>query len=283
MVFPFILSINTSTLRPFGLSVPEQIEVAAKSGFAGIELWVEELKAYLDSGGELSAVRRLAQDAGIRIVNGIAFFKWTDADPTVRAAGMQQAEREIAMLAEIGCTAVAAPPTGEVADLDAATIGANYAELLELSRPYRVEPILEFWGRAPVLHSLNEATAILSACGDDDATMLLDLFHMYTGGSTVAEVRLLAGQDGGETCRAGLVHLNDYPADPPRDTIKDSDRVMPGDGVGPVSEFLRTLRDIEFVGPVSVELFMDDYGEPNAAGVARQAKEKTLRAWEAAE
>lgn len=39
----------------------------------------------------------------------------------------------------------------------------------------------------------------------------------------------------------GLVHINDYPADPPRGAIADSDRVHPGDGIAPLKRSLSRL------------------------------------------
>lgn len=50
----------------------------------------------------------------ITVVNAIAFFPWADSDAAIRATGLQQAEREMQMLAEPGCPAVAAPPYGNV-------------------------------------------------------------------------------------------------------------------------------------------------------------------------
>jgi sugar phosphate isomerase/epimerase len=272
-------------LRPFGLSVPGQINVAAAAGFSGIELWVRDIIAWADGGGNVADLKAQAEDVGIQVVNGIAFFKWTDADPAVRDAGLEQARAEMDLLLRVGCIAVAAPPAGDVAGLDLATIGANFAELLTLGRSMGIEPILEFWGRAPVLHSITQAASVLataeSRSSSADTTMLLDLFHMYTGGSRVEDIPALSGP-GTSGSRVGLVHINDYPLDPPRDRITDADRVMPGDGAGPVGAFLKALDDVGFSGPLSVELFRSDYGGLDAGGTARESLEKTLEMWEIA-
>jgi sugar phosphate isomerase/epimerase len=265
--------LNTSTLRPFQLDPEKQILVAGQAGFAAVELWVRDLQAYLEAGGRLERIRQVAEEAGVSIVNGIAFFKWTDAAESTRRAGLRQAEREISLLSLVGCSHVAAPPTGNVASMTPERIGQNFGALLELSRGLGVEPILEFWGRAPVLHSIAETNAALQASGDGQACGLLDLFHMYTGGSTVDEVSLLRG-------RIGLVHINDYPSSPSREVIRDSDRVMPGDGVGPVRPFLKALAEAGFTGPLSVELFRDSYDGLDAAGAALLAARKTRAAWE---
>src|SRR5689334_14818525 len=112
--FPFQTALNASTLFPFKLSLPDQVRVAAEAGFTGIEIWVNDLSAYLAGGGTLPELRAVVADAGIAIVNAIAFFPWADADDTTRERGFAQAEHEIRMLAELGCAAVAAPPFGNV-------------------------------------------------------------------------------------------------------------------------------------------------------------------------
>lgn len=275
--FPFKPALNTSTLRPYELTVPQQIDTAAEAGFAGVELWVRDIQAYVQEGGTAGDLAKRARDRGIEIINGIAFFKWTDADSSVREQGIEQARREIDLLRRVGCTAIAAPPTGEVAALDLEEIAENYLLLDKIARGLGVEPVLEFWGRAPVLHSVAEAKTVLHKSGLVRAGMLLDLFHMYTGGSSVEDVAALPGD------RVGLVHINDYPADPPRETIRDSERVMPGDGVGPVLDFYRALARIGYEGYLSVELFRPEYDAGSAAGVAKEARDKTVRVWEASD
>ena len=274
--FPFKPALNTSTLRPYDLSVPEQIDVAAQAGFDGIELWVRDIQGFVEQGNKPEELAKRARDRGIAIVNGIAFFKWTDANADVRQEGLEQARREIDLLKRVGCLAVAAPPTGDVASLDLEEIAENFLLLDKLARSRGVDPVLEFWGRAPVLHSIAEASTVLKKSGRGRASMLLDLFHMYTGGSSVADVEALSGD------RIGLVHINDYPADPPRETITDAERVMPGDGTGPVLDFYRALAKIGYEGYLSVELFRPEYDAGSAAGVAKESLEKTVRVWEEA-
>jgi 2-keto-myo-inositol isomerase len=72
-----------------------------------------------------------------------------------------------------------------------------------------------------------------------------------------------------------MFHINDYPADPPRETINDSHRVYPGDGVAPLPEMLRDLRLAGFQGFLSLELFNRDYWKQDALAVAKTGLEKT--------
>ena len=71
--------------------------------------------------------------------------------------------------------------------------------------------------------------------------------------------------------------MNDYPADPPRETITDADRVYPGDGVAPLGQLFRDLRATGFHGSLSVELFNRTYWTQDASTVVETALRK-LRA-----
>lgn len=273
-MFPFKLSLNSSTLFPFQLGVKEQIHVAADAGYEGIELWVKDIEAYVRSGGTLKDLRRYIADTGISVVNAIAFFPWADADESVRKQGMIRAEQEINMLAEIGCLAVAAPPSGNVEGVTLSAIADHFAELAVKARTAGVEPYLEFWGRAKRLSKLSEAVYVALESGVKDAKILLDPFHMYTGGSAVDGIRLLNGGS------IGIVHANDYPSAPARETITDQDRVFPGDGVAPSRELASMLYNSGYRGFLSLELFIPDFGSKSALEVAAEGLNKMKNAYE---
>ncbi|MBO7748855.1 sugar phosphate isomerase/epimerase [Paenibacillus sp. MWE-103] len=261
-MFPFKASLNASTLFPFGLDVTEQVRVAAEAGYEGIELWVKDIEAYLQNGGTAAGLRACLEQAGIVFANAIAFFKWADRDDAVREEGFAQAEREMRMLAEIGCVAVAAPPFGDVADVPPADMARHYARLAALGREIGIDVYLEFWGRARALFRLDQAIEVAEASGAEGAKLLLDPFHMYTGGSSLDDLKRLDGS------QIGIYHVNDYPAEPPRETITDADRVFPGEGVAPTSELARLLYGAGYRGFLSLELFIADFGGQTAAQVA---------------
>lgn len=270
---PFKLALNTSTLLPFNLNVKQQISVAAEAGYEGIELWVRDIEEYLNNGGTLKQLKTYISDTGIAVINGIAFFKWTDADEKLRDEGFKQAEREMRMLAEIGSIGVAAPPFGNVEALSLDDMARNFGKLAEMARQIGIEPYLEFWGRAKKLFRISEAAYIAIESGVPDAKILFDLFHMYTGGSSIDALKLIDGK-----C-IGIVHVNDYPADPPREVINDKDRVFPGDGVGPTEKFAQLLDNAGYGGYLSLEIFRQTYGSKSAFEVASEGLKKVKKAY----
>jgi len=261
-MFPFKPALNASTLFPFNLEVKEQVRIAAKAGFQGIELWVKDLDTYLASGGTVQQLKRYISDTGIAVVNAIAFFAWSDENEAVREHAFKQAEREMAMLAELGCAAVAAPPFGNVEHVSLESMASNFAKLAELARKIGIKPYLEFWGRAKKLSRLSEAMYVAMESGVPDAQILLDPFHMYMGGSSVDSLSYVNGD------RIGIVHVNDYPAAPARDVIADRDRVFPGEGSAPSQQFANSLYDIGYSGYLSLELFIENFGAKSALEVA---------------
>jgi len=70
------------------------------------------------------------------------------------------------------------------------------------------------------------------------------------------------------------MHFNDYPADPPRDKIKDEHRIFPGDGIAPLTMILQTLKSTGAKTALSLELFNKDYWQRDALEVLKTGIEK---------
>src|SRR5437867_10586790 len=50
---PFVLCLNTSTIQGQKVPLVQEIELAAKAGYAAMEPWIREIQDYLKAGGEL--------------------------------------------------------------------------------------------------------------------------------------------------------------------------------------------------------------------------------------
>lgn len=252
---PFVYCLNTSTIAKQKHTPLERFKIASAAGYGAIEPWVRELDEHVASGGKLSDLRQAASDGGLQVAGLIGFFEWAVDDAPRRAKGFEEAKRNMAQIAEIGGTQLAAPPWGIHAEgpYDLHRVIGRYRELCELGDRMGVTPIVEFWGASKHLSTLAEAAAIVVGCGHPRACLLSDVFHLYRGGSAETGLGKLAGSS------IGLFHVNDYPATPPRATINDSDRVWPGKGVAPIPDILRTLNRIGYRGALSVELFNESY------------------------
>jgi len=266
--------LNTSTIKGQELSLIEEIEITAKAGYTGIEPWVRELDEFEEDGGSLEDLGKRIADQGLAVVNLIGFFEWLVDDDERRTKALEEARRNLDMARKLGCNKLAAAPMGitDLVGLDLDWSGERYHELLEIGRDYGVVPVLEFWGMSKSLGRLSEAMYIAVASGHRDACVLTDVFHMYKSGGGHNGLRLL----GQETI--GLFHMNDYPANPPRDSITDAGRVYPADGIAPLDQVFKDLRNIGYAGMLSLELFNESYWAEDALSVAQTGLEKMRQA-----
>jgi sugar phosphate isomerase/epimerase len=267
---PFGFCLNTSTIRGQDLSLPEMIDLAAACGYDGIEPWIREIDAYVQSGGSVADLRKRIEDAGLVVPNLIGFFAWGVDDESQRRAGLDEARRNVDQAAALGATGLAVPPMGltDKTGMDLRVLAERFATVIDLAGGSGVRPILEFWGVSKTLGTLGEALMVAAECGCRAACILADVFHMYKGTGSFEGLSLLGPST------LGLMHLNDYPARPPRDQAKDSDRVYPGDGVAPLDTILSDLMRAGYTGMLSLELFNASYYARPAREVAALGLEK---------
>ena len=131
-----------------------------------------------------------------------------------------------------------------------------------------VQPLLELWGTHPVLGPLSHGIYATVAAGRADASLLLDVFHLYKSGTPFTSLRQINGGS------LHIMHLNDYPQAADSSSLNDSNRIYPGDGVAPLGQILRDLRDNGFRGHLSLELFNRDYWARSAEENLKTAMEK---------
>jgi sugar phosphate isomerase/epimerase len=267
---PFGYCLNTSTLMGQKLDLVEIVEIAAKAGYRALEPWIGELEQHVKKGGNLKVLGQRIRDRGLSVESAIGFFEWIVDDEARRKKGLEDARRYLDLVQQIGGKRLAAPPAGatQQASVNLLQAAERYRALLELGEGMGVVPQVEMWGPSKTLGRLGEAALVAMESGHPQACILADVYHLYKGGSSWAGVKLLGGT------ALHVVHFNDYPADPPRASITDAQRVYPGDGVAPLKSFLRDLKQIGFRGVLSLELFNREYWKQDPLSVARTGLEK---------
>ncbi|MDZ7607253.1 MAG: sugar phosphate isomerase/epimerase family protein [Cyclobacteriaceae bacterium] len=274
----FSYCLNTSTISGQKLGLMGELDIAAKAGYDGIEIWVRDLDTFMMNGGKTADVLKKASDLGLRIENAISFPKWIVDDEAIRKDALEQAKKETALLAQIGCPRIAAPPTGatEIPGLNLNQAAERYAQLLEVCTANGVRPLLEIWGFSANLNRMSDALFIAGASGNQNAAILADVYHLHKGGSAAESLALVDGN------ALPVFHMNDYPGVPERESIADKDRIYPGDGIAPLSTILQLLQKKNTPIVLSLELFNRDYWQQDALLVAKTGLEKMKLAVEKA-
>lgn len=272
---PFGYCLNTSTIRGNNLDIVSVVNAAAKAGFHALEPWIREIDEYTSKGGVLKDLGKRIADAGLTVESAIAFNSFLDDDDARRAQAMERLKVDMDKVAQIGGTRIAAPPGNSKAAVSLDNAAKYYREALEMGEKMSVQPLLELWGTHPVLGPLSHGIYVTVAAGRPDASLLLDVFHLYKSGTPFTALKQINGAS------LHVMHLNDYPQAADSSTLNDGNRIYPGDGVAPLRQILRDLRDSGFRGCFSLELFNKEYWAKSADENLKTAMEKiraTVRA-----
>lgn len=105
-------------------------------------------------------------------------------------------------------------------------------------------------GKFPFLHTFAETQELIAEIGTGNVGFVLDSWHWWTAGDTVADILSLKKED------VVLVDLNDAPPGIRKELQQDNQRELPAaTGVIEVEPFLSALQKIGYDGPVRAEPF----------------------------
>ena len=263
-------SLNTSTIRGQKVGLAREVEIAAEAGYDAIEPWTGTINEFVKNGGSLKDLGKKIRDLGLTVESAIGFARWIVDDDDERAKGFEEAKRDMDSLQQLGGKRIAAPPVGahDKGPVDLLKAADRYRQLCELGRQFGIVPEVEVWGFSKALSRLGETAFVALESAHPDATILPDIYHLFKGGSGFEGLRLLSSS------AVQILHVNDYPADLPRDKIADKDRVYPGDGIAPMNEILRSVIRPDRPIVLSLELFNPEYWKQDPNTVAKTGIEK---------
>ena len=96
---------------------------------------------------------------------------------------------------------------------------------------------------------------------------MFDFYHFWSG------LNKLEDMDQIRPGEIHHVHFQDVP-DMPRELLDNTTRLIPGDGISPLTTILRKLADKGYAGPLSVELFLPKYQQADPFTLAQEIREK---------
>jgi len=256
--------LNASTIRP--ASLMEKIRIAGQTGYKAIELWNDDLTAHEESGGSLKDVKQALSDHGLAVPTVIAMHGWLGSEGAAHAQALEEARRKMEQALQVGAQYAIASPPMEPFDLRRG--GADYRELLEIGKEIGVRPAMEYLGFMKSVYTIEQAWQIAQDADHPDSCMIMDPFHILRGGGPIESIALIPAD------KVAIWHWNDAPDSKPFSEQSDADRVMPGDGVGPLKEIERLALAQGYEGYVSLELFSEALWQQDPTDVARLGMEK---------
>ena len=255
-------------------SLETDIVVAGKAGYDLLEIWSAKLEQYLKqhSLADLAALLQQNKVAPYSI-NSIEHINLRSADDyqTIKDAG-----RRLSAIAQaIACPYVVVVPSPTPPGVTKAQIRDNavtvLSELADIAAGCDVQLAFEMLGpRECSVNTLHDAWEIVRRVDRKNVGLVLDAFHFYVGGSRLSSIMEL------DPLKLFIFHINDVEKGE-RTTLTDAQRLLPGDGVIPLADICRGLRNVGYKRMVSIELFRPEYWDWDPLKLAQEAKAKTER------
>ncbi len=230
----------------------EKLEAIAAAGFDGVEIFENDFLAYDRSPRE---VGQMVADLGLTITLFQPFRDFEGLPEPQRRQAFERAERKFELMGELGtdlmliCSSVSPLAFGGI---DRAA--ADLRELGERAARHNVRVGYEAlaWGRHVNDH--RDAWEIVRRANHTNIGIILDSFHTLSRGIDANSIRAIPGD------KIFIVQL----ADAPRidmDLLYWSRhfRNMPGEGDLPVTDFMRAVAATGYKGPISLEIFNDQF------------------------
>ena len=242
--------------------LPEALELAAQTGFAGLGCDIKEVAALADERGT-SYVQDLFAASGLRVENWGFPVQFREDDATYQA-GVAELPRLAQVAAQLGMTRCA---TWMLPFSDEWQFAEHFDLMVQRLRPgaqiltdHGIRFGLEFVGPATLrqghkysfVSRMEGMLGLCAAIGTGNMGLLFDSFHWYTSHGNPQDIASLRNED------IVLVHLNDGIAGRGPDEQIDNERTLPGEtGVIDLTAFLQGLDAIDYDGPVVVEPFSE--------------------------
>jgi sugar phosphate isomerase/epimerase len=252
------VNLNTGAIGIQGLALPEVIKLAAASGYEGIDFDIREAAGLAEAHG-VGYVRDLFAGMGVRPGLWGLPVAWNQDQ---WAEELKELPRLAKLGRELGCvrTATWCPSWSDERDYQANWLWhiARYRAIAEVLRDEGCVFGIEFLGpkslrvghRYEFIHSSWEMMRLAQEIGTGNVGLLLDAWHLFTGGESLADLDELKAAD------VVAVHINDAPAGVPFDELPDTVRCLPLEtGVLDLVGFLRKLGAMGYDGPLTVEPF----------------------------
>ncbi|KIQ03470.1 3-keto-5-aminohexanoate cleavage protein [Agrobacterium tumefaciens] len=231
---------------------PEKLAAIAKAGFSGVEIFENDFLTYDASPRE---VRAMVKDHGLEITLFQPFRDFEGMPDHHRQRAFERAERKFDIMGELGtelmliCSNVSQISLGGI---DRAA--TDFHELGERAAKHGLRVGYEAlaWGRHVNDH--RDAWEVVRRADHSNVGIILDSFHTLSRKIDPNSIRSIPGD------KIFIVQLADAP-------LFDMDllywsrhfRNMPGEGDLPVVDFMRAVAATGYAGPLSLEIFNDQF------------------------
>jgi len=242
-------------------SLGEKLEAIAAAQFDAVEIFENDLVTF---DGTPADVRRAAEALGLEIVTLQPFRDFEGMPDNQRARVFARAERKFEIMKELGCDLLmvcsnVSPES--LGGIDRAA--ADLRELGERAAKHGMRIAFEAlaWGRH--INDYRDSWEAVRRADHPAVGLVLDSFHILARKTDLAAIRAIPRD------RIFLVQMADAPV-LQMDYLSWSRhyRNFPGQGELPILDFMEALAATGYDGPLSLEIFNDQFRAGSARSVA---------------
>ena len=249
-------------------SLGDKLAAAAEAGYDGVEIFENDL-TYFD--GSPEDVRALAASLGLEIVALQPFRDFEGLPEPLRGRAFDRARRKLELMSRLGTSLllVCSSVSPDAID-DMGRVAADLHDLGELAQAHGVTVGFEAlcWGRH--INDYRQAWEAVRRADHAHVGLILDTFHALARKCPVEPIAAIPGE------RIVLVQTADAPGiEMDLLFLSRHYRCFPGQGDLPVVAMMRQVAATGYRGPISHEIFSDDF----RAGSARQVATDGMRSF----
>ncbi|HTC61444.1 MAG TPA: sugar phosphate isomerase/epimerase [Candidatus Saccharimonadales bacterium] len=256
---------NTSNAAGYRKS----LEGWARAGIKDVEITNVLLDEFLKT-DDLAAARRVITDLGLNLVHAATgVIELWEPNPN-RATALDNLKKRCEMYANMGLHAVYSPTTctKKVADEDYKAAPDNMYDAGEVAKQFDMKLRIEFMRASTFISTLPTMLKLTRAAAHPNIEPMLDCYHFWSGLNKLEDLDMI------RVGEIGHVHFQDVP-DMPREMLDLYSRIIPGDGVAPLTRILGKLSEKGYAGPLSVELFLPQFQQGDPYEIAREIRTKS--------
>ncbi|KRA84166.1 bifunctional sugar phosphate isomerase/epimerase/4-hydroxyphenylpyruvate dioxygenase family protein [Altererythrobacter sp. Root672] len=231
-------------------TLEEKLQAVARAGFEGVEIFENDLLAFPGSAAEVGQIIR---DLGMRCTLFQPFRDFEGLPEELRARIFDRVEKKFEIMQQLGtdlllvCSSVSLASTS-----DRGRIVDDFGELGERAAAHGIRVGYEAlaWGRHVWDH--RQAWEIVKAVDHPAIGLILDSFHSLVRRIPMASLREI------DPAKIFIVQIADAPwLNMEYLPWSRHFRNLPGQGDIPVKDFVTTLVEAGYRGPLSLEIFND--------------------------
>jgi sugar phosphate isomerase/epimerase len=260
------LCMHQGTSRAAGYR--KSLEGWAKAGIKRVELSDTLLDAFLKT-DTIQAAGQIIKDNGLTAVSSQAVLPDVWIPGPARAASLETWKKRCDQFSSLGIPRIYCPSvTNRKVTMDdyKATPGA-IRESGDIAKEHNITAMIEFARTSTHLATLTSSLKMIREANHPNVKPMMDFFHFWSGLSKFEDLDLF---EHGELHHA---HFQDV-ADVPKELYDNNSRLIPGDGIAPLTKILHKLQEKGYSGSLSVELFLANLVNGDPYEVAKEIKEK---------